>query len=567
MPTIRPEEVVDAVLKSEYTRIPLWRGKRRRTSSASCTPRICCARSRPPTAISSKIDIMAIALPPWFVPDIRPLSEQLKAFRRRKTHFALVVDEYGEVEGLVTLEDILEEIVGDISDEHDVPVPGVRPQPDGSVNVDGAVPIRDLNRAMDWNLPDDEATTIAGPRRSTRRARSPTSGRASPSTASASACCASSRNRITALRITPLVRKPGGCGAGWLTVRPPCRVDFAGRAPIVAATTNSWEDAVTLLRRILLIAIALCVAPAAQAQTYPDRPIRLIAPFPAGGLADVSGARGRRRDGKDARPAGRSSRTAPAPAATPAPIAVAKAAPDGYTLLMSSAGILTANPFLYAKMPFDAETAFIPVSNVADMSMLVVVHPKVEAKTLKEFVALAKAQPGKLNFGSPGIGTTGHLGLAMLMHAAGVKITHVPYRGAAPAVQDLIAGQIDGVVDNPPTVICAHPGRQAAPAGGGGEAAHGAAAGRADRGRGAASPITRRRPGSASRRRPARRRRSSRGCTRRSRRRCASPAMQERFAKSGARLVGNTPEEFAAQIRAERARWGEIIKAANITPQ
>ena len=80
-------------------------------------------------------------------------------------------------------------------------------------------------------------------------------------------------------------------------------------------------------------------------------------------------------------------------------------------------------------------------------------NPKVEAKTLKEFVALAKAQPGKLNFGSPGIGTTGHLGLAMLMHAAQIEITHVPYRGAAPAVTDLIAGQIDGVVDNPPTVI------------------------------------------------------------------------------------------------------------------
>ena len=100
--------------------------------------------------------------PPWFVPDMRPVSEQLKAFRRRKTPFALVVDEYGEVEGLVTLEDILEEIVGDITDEHDVAMPGVRSQPDGSVNVDGAVPIRDLNRVMDWNLPDEEATTIAG---------------------------------------------------------------------------------------------------------------------------------------------------------------------------------------------------------------------------------------------------------------------------------------------------------------------------------------------------------------------------------------------------------------------
>ena len=111
---------------------------------------------------AAKVDIAALSTPPWFVPDTRPVSEQLKAFRRRKTPFALVVDEYGEVEGLVTLEDILEEIVGDITDEHDVAMPGVRTQPDGSVNVDGAVPIRDLNRVMDWNLPDEEATTIAG---------------------------------------------------------------------------------------------------------------------------------------------------------------------------------------------------------------------------------------------------------------------------------------------------------------------------------------------------------------------------------------------------------------------
>ena len=152
------------------------------------------------------IDIMAIALPPWFVPDIRPLSEQLKAFRRRKTHFALVVDEYGEVEGLVTLEDILEEIVGDITDEHDVAVPGVRPQPDGSVNVDGGVPIRDLNRAMEWSLPDAEATTVAG--LVIHEARSiPEPGQTFTFHGFRFRVLRREKNRITALRITPLVRK------------------------------------------------------------------------------------------------------------------------------------------------------------------------------------------------------------------------------------------------------------------------------------------------------------------------------------------------------------------------
>ena len=156
---------------------------------------------------------MSIALPPWFVPDIRPLSEQLKAFRRRKTHFALVVDEYGEVMGLVTLEDILEEIVGDISDEHDIPVPGVRPQPDGSVNVDGAVPIRDLNRAMDWNLPDGEATTVAG--LVIHEARSiPDVGQSFTFHGFRFNVLRKTRNRITALRITPLQRKPALAKAG-----------------------------------------------------------------------------------------------------------------------------------------------------------------------------------------------------------------------------------------------------------------------------------------------------------------------------------------------------------------
>ena len=99
---------------------------------------------------------------PWFVPETTWAEDQLAEFLRRREHFALVVDEYGALKGLITLEDIIEEIVGDIRDEHDIAVQGVRPQPDGSVNVDGVVPIRDLNRAMGWDLPDEEAVTVAG---------------------------------------------------------------------------------------------------------------------------------------------------------------------------------------------------------------------------------------------------------------------------------------------------------------------------------------------------------------------------------------------------------------------
>jgi Mg2+/Co2+ transporter CorB len=105
---------------------------------------------------------MSLATPPWFVPDTTSVKDQLNQFLKRKTQLALVVDEYGEVQGLITLEDILEEIVGQIADEYDVGEASIRPQPDGSVSADGAAAIRDLNRAMDWQLPDDEATTIAG---------------------------------------------------------------------------------------------------------------------------------------------------------------------------------------------------------------------------------------------------------------------------------------------------------------------------------------------------------------------------------------------------------------------
>jgi Mg2+/Co2+ transporter CorB len=200
------EELVRAVLAEPVTRIPLWSGTPDNIIGILHAKDLLRA-IRDAEGDLSKVDVKAIARPPWFVPDVRTLSEQIKAFRRRKTPFALVVDEYGELMGLVTLEDILEEIVGDITDEHDVAVPGVRPQPDGSVNVDGGVPIRDLNRAMDWSLPDTEATTIAG--LVIHEARSiPEAGQTFTFHGFRFRVLRREKNRIAALRITPLVRKP-----------------------------------------------------------------------------------------------------------------------------------------------------------------------------------------------------------------------------------------------------------------------------------------------------------------------------------------------------------------------
>jgi Mg2+/Co2+ transporter CorB len=200
-----PEETVRAVLAAPVTRLPLWRGSPENIVGILHAKDLLRALQAAGGDLT-KIDIQAIALPPWFVPDVRPLAEQLKAFRRRKTHFALVVDEYGEVMGLVTLEDILEEIVGDISDEHDIAVTGVRPQADGSVNVDGSVPIRDLNRAMDWDLPDEEATTIAG--LVIHESRSiPEPGQSFTFYGFRFEVLRRTRNRITSLRITPLQKK------------------------------------------------------------------------------------------------------------------------------------------------------------------------------------------------------------------------------------------------------------------------------------------------------------------------------------------------------------------------
>lgn len=198
------ETIVKAILAAPVTRIPLWSRTPDNFVGILHVRDLLVAIQEAGGGLGG-IDVVSLARPPWFVPTLRPLTEQLKAFRRRKTPLALVVDEYGEVMGLVTLEDIIEEIVGDITDEHDVDLPGVWPQPDGSVHVEGSVPIRDLNRAMEWNLPDEQATTIAG--LVIHEARSiPDIGQTFTFYGFRFGVLLKDRNRITSLRITPLAK-------------------------------------------------------------------------------------------------------------------------------------------------------------------------------------------------------------------------------------------------------------------------------------------------------------------------------------------------------------------------
>ncbi len=156
-----PRELVDEVLEAQHTRIPLYRDEPDNIVGVLHARDLLKALAQAKDGVEG-LDIAAIVREPWFIPDTTNLKDQLNAFLKRKNHFALVVDEYGALQGLVTLEDILEEIVGEIDDEHDTSVEGVRRQADGSVNVDGHVTVRDLNRAMDWRLPEGEAVTIAG---------------------------------------------------------------------------------------------------------------------------------------------------------------------------------------------------------------------------------------------------------------------------------------------------------------------------------------------------------------------------------------------------------------------
>lgn len=206
-------------------------------------------------------------------------------------------------------------------------------------------------------------------------------------------------------------------------------------------------------RRSLLIACsALLFAGAAQADTYPSHPVKIVVPFPAGGsndiLARIVAQKLTERNGQPFLIENRSGAGGNIGAE-----AVATSDPDGYTLLFTAPPPLTTNTALYKKMNFDPTKAFAPISLIATVPIVLVVNPSLPVKNLQELIALAKQKPGTLNFGSSGIGSTNHLAGELLRSMAGINIVHVPYRGAAPAMNDLLGGQIPMMFDNMPALL------------------------------------------------------------------------------------------------------------------
>jgi tripartite-type tricarboxylate transporter receptor subunit TctC len=317
------------------------------------------------------------------------------------------------------------------------------------------------------------------------------------------------------------------------------------------------------LARVTAATLGLLLVPLlAAAQSYPSKPVRIVAPFPPGGVADVL-ARAIQPGLQAALGQQVIIDNKPGAGGNVGADIVAKADPDGHTLLLASAGILTINQFLYGKMPFDPAKAFAPITVVGDMPNIVVVHPKTGITTLKGLIDKAKAEPGKLNFGSAGNGTTTHLAIVLLEQAAKIKLAHVPYKGAAPAVQDLVAGQIDGLVDNPPLVLghirsgaikalaWAAPQRMAILP----DVQTAAEAGLP--GFTASSWFALIAPAGTPKEIIARLNAETVKVLK-------DPKMVESFAGRGVRLVGNSVEEFTAFIPKERTRWGEIVKVSGV---
>jgi len=201
-----------------------------------------------------------------------------------------------------------------------------------------------------------------------------------------------------------------------------------------------------------LFAFLLALPIAAAAQTYPSKPIRLICPFPPAGAVDIAS---RATAHELTKILGQTVTVDNKPGAggNLGGAEAARSAPDGYTIFMTTSGIQSINPTLYAKMPFDPNKELAPVAALVSTNNVLVLHPSVQASSLKEVIALAKKEPGKLTYASSGNGTSIHMSGVMFTYMTGTDILHIPYKGSGPAVTDLLAGQINMMFDNIPSSL------------------------------------------------------------------------------------------------------------------
>ena len=318
--------------------------------------------------------------------------------------------------------------------------------------------------------------------------------------------------------------------------------------------------------RIAIAALVLAASVSAAAQeSYPNKPVRIVVPFAAGGVADLlPRIVGEKLAQKWGQPVIVENKVGAAGNIGMAE--GARAAPDGYTLLLAPAGNLTVNPKLFPNLPFDTQRDLTPVTLLAQSPNVLVVHPSVPAKTVRELVAYAKASPGKLNFASPGEGSGAHLAGELLNLEAGIKAVHVPYKGIAPAVNDLLGGQVQVMFAGISTVIQhVKSGKLVALA---------IASAKRNPQLPEVPTVAESgipgfdvtswygivvRAGTP----PAIVQKVQRDMTEA----LQSPDVKEKLAALGLEAVGNSPAEFDALIRAETKKWGDIVEKAGIKPQ
>ena len=308
------------------------------------------------------------------------------------------------------------------------------------------------------------------------------------------------------------------------------------------------------------LAFAAPLAGNVQAEEYPSKPIRLIVPYAPGGATDIIGrATAEELTKTIGQPVVVENR--PGAGANLGSEMVARATPDGYTLLTTASSTHGISPFLYANLPYDPNKDLAPVIALASFSNVLVVHPSVKANTVQELIELAKAQPGKLTCASSGFGSSIHMSCEMFKHMVGLDIVHVPYKGSAPAITDLIGGQVDLMFDNIPSAIShIRSGKLRALATTGAERAaalpdlptmiesgvegyqSGAWFGLAVP---AGTPADIVAPLNAE-----------------GRKAVEAPAFVKRIKELGYDIVGGTPEQMAAMIDEEVKRWGPIVKAS-----